>query len=151
LPDSAQPTLPSVGQGVLRLEPATLTLPRAFVGHSVTVPVHLSHESVTPVVVALSVEPPFSLDERTLVLDPGTPRTVTVRLMPSAPGTLDSGLTVVSMQPELQVRTVPLRATVEAVPPCTPSSACRESHFDASSGRCEESPLPGGSCDDGPG
>lgn len=150
VPDAARP-FPSVGEVELRLEPESLTLPRAFVGHPVTVALQLSHAGATPLVVALGVEPPFALDERTVVLEPGPPRTVTVRLTPTAPGALDSGLTVVSMHPELQVKTVPLRATVEAVPSCTSSSACRESHFDAATGQCEETPLPGGACDDGPG
>jgi len=102
-----------------------------------------------PVMVALGVEPPFSLDARTVVLDPGQPHSVTVRLVPTAPGALDSGLTVVSVHPELQVKTLPLRATVEAVPSCVPSTSCNESHFDPASGKCEETPR-AGTCDDGP-
>jgi hypothetical protein len=147
LPDAALQPIPSAGEAVLRLEPESLTLPRAFVGHSVTVPVLLSHEGHVPLMVGLHVEPPFALEERTVVLEPHEPRTVSVRLLATAPGALDSALTVVSMHPELQVRTLPLRATVEAVPGCTPSSACHESHFDPASGTCVEAPLSRGPCD----
>lgn len=150
VPDSAQPPIPSVGAGALRLEPESLTLPRAFVGHPVSIPLHLSHEGSAPVMVGLSVGPPFSLDERTVVLDAGQSRTVTVWLTPTAAGALDAGLTVLSMHPELRMKTLPLRATVEAVPTCTPSSPCRESHFDPATGQCEETPL-AGACDDGAG
>lgn len=141
--DSARQPIPSVGEGVLRLEPESLTLPRAFVGHPVSVPLHLSHEGTAPVMVGLRVSPPFSLEERTVVLEPGQARVVTVWLTPTAAGALDSGLTVLSMHPELRMKTLPLRATVEAVPSCVPSSACRESHFNPTSGQCEETPLPG--------
>lgn len=147
---SARPSIPSVGDGELRLEPASLTLPRAFVGHPVTVPVRLSHGGPMPVLVALRVEPPFSLAERTVLLEPGQPHSVTVRLVPTAPGPLDSGLTVVSVQPELQMKRLPLRATVEAVPSCVPSTPCNESHFDPTSGKCEETPR-AGACQDGTG
>lgn len=130
-------------EGALRLEPETLTLPRAFVGHAVTVPLRLSLAGQEPLAVALRLAPPFSLDARALVLEPGQPRTVTLTLEPSAPGALEAELTVVSMQPDMHVQAVPVHATVEPEPACAPSAPCRESHFDAASGQCVEASLPG--------
>ncbi len=145
----SEPVLPSVGAVALHLEPESLTLPRAFVGHPVTATLRLSHEGPAPLAVALNLPPPFSLDERQVVVEPGQPRTVTVRLLPTAPGPLDTALTVLSLHPRLQARALPLRATVEPVPACTPSSPCQESRFDAAVGGCVESPraeAPGSAC-----
>jgi hypothetical protein len=114
----------------LRVEPATLELPEAWVGDGSEGRLELTNPNTSQLELAFDIAAPFELDSRSLILAGGSTARLSVKFRPTAPGPIAGLLKINAIE-------VPVSGQGMAVPDCASAPACQVTAFNPRRGVCE--------------
>ncbi|MGC4117382.1 MAG: PQQ-binding-like beta-propeller repeat protein [Myxococcales bacterium] len=131
----------AAAEGELVLEPASLALPRTFLGYPVQRTFGIRNAGRAPLHVDLTCQAPLSVEPSRVDLESAGSVVVTVTFAPTAPGDFNG---IVQVRSEVGDGVVAIAGRAELPLECPAAAACHSVAFDAVAGTCADTVLADG-------